>query len=66
MIQVEVLRPIPAGGHTLQPGEVHDATNWRNVDRLVAMGKARIVKNEPVTLTTEPRRGRPRKEAEDA
>lgn len=47
MIKVEVLRPFPAGERTLQPGEVVEATGWRNLQRLVELGKVRIVTNLP-------------------
>lgn len=41
MICVEILRPVPAGDHNLKPGEIHDATGWRNVQKLVELGKVR-------------------------
>ena len=47
MIQVEVLRPIPAGDRRLKPGELVDATDWRNVDKLVQQRKVRYVTNRP-------------------
>lgn len=52
MITVEVLRPFPAGETRLQPGEIVDASGWRNVQKLVEQGRVRIVTNEP-----EPRKG---------
>jgi hypothetical protein len=58
-IQVEVLRPIQAGAETLRPGQVVDATSWRNTQKLVEQGRCRYVivrpEEDPTASTRRPR-----------